>query len=160
MPANWTPPATWVTDELVTAAKLNEQIRDNLEHLKARPAAVKTRSGMTSTTNSSFIDIDPALNIDLTTAGGAVLVGCTLRFITNTTAGKTVDLRVHIDDDNALEQRIGASFDGTYHTISGVFLVTELAAGLHTFRLQWAAFAGGTAQLASSGHIHFFVQEV
>lgn len=30
----WTPPKDWVIGQLVSASDLNEQIRDNLEHLK------------------------------------------------------------------------------------------------------------------------------
>lgn len=35
MTATWTTPRTWVTGEVVTAAQLNEQIRDNEDWLKA-----------------------------------------------------------------------------------------------------------------------------
>lgn len=35
MPAIWTPPITWVVDQLVTEADLNQQVRDNLEFLYA-----------------------------------------------------------------------------------------------------------------------------
>lgn len=35
MPAIWTPPITWVVDQLVTEDHLNEQVRDNLEFLYA-----------------------------------------------------------------------------------------------------------------------------
>jgi len=33
MPANWTPPITWLVDQLVTESDLNQQVRDNLEFL-------------------------------------------------------------------------------------------------------------------------------
>lgn len=32
----WTTPATWAVGEALTAAKLNEQLRDNMDYLKAR----------------------------------------------------------------------------------------------------------------------------
>ncbi len=35
MSANWTPPITWLVDQLVTEADLNQQVRDNLEFLYA-----------------------------------------------------------------------------------------------------------------------------
>lgn len=35
MPAIWTPPITWLVDQLVTEADLNQQLRDNLEFLYA-----------------------------------------------------------------------------------------------------------------------------
>ncbi|MBI5671126.1 MAG: hypothetical protein HZC41_24280 [Chloroflexi bacterium] len=35
MPAIWTPPITWLVDQLVTEADLNQQVRDNLEFLYA-----------------------------------------------------------------------------------------------------------------------------
>lgn len=35
MPAVWTTPVTWESGDEVEAADLNEQVRDNLEYLKA-----------------------------------------------------------------------------------------------------------------------------
>lgn len=160
MPANWTTPTTWVTDELVTAAQLNTQIRDNLEYLKSPATVVKSFTGATTTTSTSYVDIDATLAIDLTTSGGDVLVGCTVRYIINSTAGKTIDMRVNVDNTATNDYSLGVLFQGDYKTMTGVFLVTGLTAGLHTFRLQWAALAGGTASLASSGKVHFFTREV
>jgi len=40
MPATWTTPVTWNTGQLVTAANLNEQLRDNLEYLKQSGYAI------------------------------------------------------------------------------------------------------------------------
>lgn len=49
----WTAPRTWVTGELVTAAQLNEQVRDNTDFLHNRPRARVYRSaGQTFTSGA------------------------------------------------------------------------------------------------------------
>jgi hypothetical protein len=51
----WTAPRTWSTGELVTAALLNEQIRDNLSYLK--DITLVTFTSNVSVTGTAFVDI-------------------------------------------------------------------------------------------------------
>ena len=58
----WTTPRTWVTNELVTAALMNEQIKDNENYLKARmPITHEVKAtGTVSTTSTNYINLTNA----------------------------------------------------------------------------------------------------
>jgi len=47
----WTSPRTWVTGEIVTAAMLNEQLRDNFLYLGDPPLNIDSGLLYTDTTN-------------------------------------------------------------------------------------------------------------
>lgn len=53
----WTDPSTWPTSELVTAAALNEQVRDNTAFLRAPPSCRVYRSTSQSIANTTFTAI-------------------------------------------------------------------------------------------------------
>lgn len=67
----WTAPRTWVTGEVVTAAQLNEQLRDNERYLKGLDGGVTIEDRLTLDGDASFyLEIDgsskPRLNLDST----------------------------------------------------------------------------------------------
>jgi hypothetical protein len=74
MTAIWTLPRTWATGEIVTAAMLNQYLRDELDYLKARPVArVSDLDGTVSnTTSTTFVDITGA-TASITTSGSSRL---------------------------------------------------------------------------------------
>lgn len=74
MPATWTDPRTWVDLDLVTAADLNEQVRDNLLWLKERPIANESDFDGTFFNTTSSTWQDTGADAALTTTGGRVLV--------------------------------------------------------------------------------------
>lgn len=56
---SWTTPKTWVANEILTAAELNEQLRDNLTHLEQKPGAFWTGSLTdTVTGTTSYVTLD------------------------------------------------------------------------------------------------------
>jgi len=59
---SWVSPRTWVTDEIVTAAQLNEQLRDNTLHLRNRlqNRGYYTTTGSFATTSTSYVDVTSA----------------------------------------------------------------------------------------------------
>jgi hypothetical protein len=65
----WTPPRTWTTSQLVTAADLNTDLRDNLNYLYDRAntdtAAV---TGLISTNSTSYTQTG-SISVTLTTIG-------------------------------------------------------------------------------------------
>jgi hypothetical protein len=79
MTATWTANRTWVAGEVVTAAIMNQYIRDNLDYLKARPLLdVSDLDGTVSnTTSTSFVDITGASG-DITSSTGRILCIATL----------------------------------------------------------------------------------
>jgi hypothetical protein len=86
MTATWTANKTWASGEVVTAAMLNQYVRDNLDWLKGRPYGTEQDFDGTffSTTSSSFQDT--GANSTLTTTGGRVLVLCFGTWIIGNTA--------------------------------------------------------------------------
>jgi hypothetical protein len=74
MTATWTANKTWASGEVVTAAMLNQYVRDNLDWLKGRPYIQEQDFDGTffSTTSSTFQD--SGADAVLTTTGGRVMV--------------------------------------------------------------------------------------
>lgn len=67
----WTAPRTWTTGELVTAALLNEQLRDNL--LALTPPAAGTYTGDGTTNRTITLAATPKLVI---VTGGTLAMFC------------------------------------------------------------------------------------
>jgi hypothetical protein len=86
MTATWSSNKTWTAGEVVTAAMMNQYIRDNLDWLKGRPYISEQDFDGTffSTTSSSFQDT--GADAALTTTGGRVMVVCFGTILTASTA--------------------------------------------------------------------------
>ena len=152
----WTTPKTWVAGNTLTAAELNEQVRDNLTFLNSKPSAdyVLDEASDYTTTSGTFVDIDSTnLSLSITTGGGDVLAWFTAICYPNTTNSPThanFDIDVdgsRIGGDDGLQIAI-ASGSGTYaYDQRGFFvvrLITGLSAGSHTFTAQWKVASGWT----------------
>ncbi len=155
MPANWTPPATWHIDQLVTHDDLNAQVRDNLEYLlsPSHERILRDNGSEYSITNvTAFQDIDSAnLSIELAVHGGPVLVH--LQGVVRVDAGDQVFFDFAVDGT-----RVAAAFDwgltrvicidaGDRVPLSILILLTGLSAGTYTLRPQWRSDSGSTAYL-------------
>lgn len=77
MTSTWTANRTWVAGEVVTAALLNQYLRDNLDWLKVRPYSTEQDFDGTifGTTSNTWQDTGISSG-SLTTTGGRVLVIC------------------------------------------------------------------------------------
>ena len=148
----WTQPKTWNTGEMVTAALLNEQLRDNMLYLKEASAfdyvEVDTEYSIeipSTEVTVNWVNVDAAnLTLDVTTLGGLVLVGLE----TNVTGANNT--RVMFDltlDSNRLGGSHGMAIG--HHGNSADYTdplpvrmhhwLPTLAAGSYTFKLQWRA---------------------
>jgi len=135
----WTTPRTWTAGELVTATLLNTHLRDNLNALKALPAQGVNKTADTWTTSStSFVSITGA-EMEVTTAGGRLLIGVFGTFSANTTLVAAVSLLI----DGTT--RIGSATDGLQRInvpgsrVNGfglTYLSSALSAANHTVALQ------------------------
>lgn len=111
MTAIWTPPKTWSAGELVTAELLNQQLRDNLDYLKDRPAAWKHFVVSASTTSSSFVLVSTDLIMELvnpnqTGARGTFVIGIS-GSIKATTADTTFEIvPVKLLTNNTIENTL------------------------------------------------------
>lgn len=140
----WTTPRTWATNELVTAAMMNEQLRDNLNYLLNPNSFYVASTGTYTTTSTSPVLVNAALAQAMTTYGGAVLLGASFRFEHTTTS----DIYISHDGGNHLL--------GTRVAAAGYYAFTVLkrgiAAGAHTFQLYWDVASGtGTMRGADGG---------
>lgn len=162
----WTTPRTWSTGELVTASLLNTHLRDNLDALKNPPSAsyLADESANYTTTSTSFVDVDATdFSFTLDTGGGDVLV--TFNGVVG--GSGTVFFDVEVDGVRfAGDDGITRTINGSTHALSFVILVEGLAAGSHTFRLQWKVSASTGTLYAGAGtsnfdvHPQFWAREV
>jgi hypothetical protein len=151
----WTTPMTWVASSVVSAAQLNEQLRDNLVYLLSRPHQRIIRDAGYSTTSTSFVDIDSTnLSITLTLSSGAVLVGLEVNAFYDGSGSRPV-FDITIDGTryaNAVATGLGGitgvSGSFTVH-LSFTVLVVGLTVGSHIFRPVWRNSTTGTASLVS-----------
>lgn len=135
----WTPPLTWDTGRLVTAADLNAQIRDNLLYLKTQPA--KLVPGQTFTTSStSWVPVHETQNI-ITQPGGRMLCVAFGHVYPPSAIGEQRFFINFEIDGNLLPSNEGiqnGAIQGTVFqamTFSAVHLTNVLAQAMHTFRL-------------------------
>lgn len=139
MTATWTTPRTWVEGEIVTAALMNEVIRDNLDWLKGRPyiQANDLDGTVYSTTSSTFQDT--GLSATLTTTGGRVMVVAWGSFLVGNSATNAV-LTIYEDGVNQ-----GNATEGMQYLVAGsngrvpfcIVYITPTAptAASHTWKL-------------------------
>ncbi len=149
MPSTWTSPVTWNPGQVVAASDLNAQLRDNLIYLFARPQGVVKRDNGASytTTSTSFVDIDGTnLKITLNISGSAVLLGFT-------GCGYLAQFDFLIDSTRYASAGADGLVDagGALGPICMIGLVTGLAAGSHTFKVQWKVTGGTGALYAGNG---------
>jgi hypothetical protein len=154
----------------VTAALLNEQMRDNLDAVKNPPTALTNvnEAANYSTTSTTFVDVDNVdLSLSITTGGGDVLIGLCTSVLSGNGFGVGFDVTMDgiriLGDDGLVQNNNG----GDVEIISFAIMRRSVSAGLHTFRLQWRSQTGvavtmyagaGTANL--DAHPQFWVREV
>src|SRR6266542_5785773 len=125
----WVTPRTWVQGEVVTAAQLNEQLRDNISYLK--DIAYVEFTANVSVTGTAFVDI---------VSSGAITYAATPIVIEfycfNITCGASGILEVDIRDGAT---DLGKLIDlNTNETIRAPFSTRTLTptAGSHTYTIS------------------------
>ena len=165
----WTTPKTWSSEPL-TSLDLNTYVRDNQNHLKDRldNSAQRIVSSTTKFTSNSqdFVDVDAAkLALTLETHGGDVLVGFTGAVQNSATFGSTyfnlaVDGVDYIADDG-IARSSPTSTGSAQESVTFVILVSDLAAGSHTFKIRWKASSGNTSSMnVVDLHPQFWAKEI
>lgn len=124
----WTTPQTWSVLEQLTAAKMNEQLRDNMDYLKTAVDNTFTynedRTGSITTTSTTYVDIDCAVSsaAPSTTARALVLMYMLLK---NSSAGQSVDIRIYETTTSTTIEEQTYQSPGNYYilqTIARVFV--------------------------------------
>lgn len=165
----YTNPKTWAVKEELTSSDLNTYVRDNLAALKDPPSDsyVLNEASDYTTTSTSFVDVDATnLALTITTTGGDVMV----HFYGNFDGVAPNAVFVDVDLDGT---RIGGDdglikYENPSYVVPVSFtrLITGLAAGSHTLKLQWKVSAGTTTLYAGAGtstydlHPQFWAREV
>jgi hypothetical protein len=162
----WTQPKTWASEPL-TSSDLNTHLRDNLEILKDPPSDdnILNQGSDYTTTSTAFVNIDGTnLSLTITTQGGAVMVhfhGVVGNGTGTVFLDFTIDSVRHGGDDGIIR-----TVSNNQQGISFTRLITGLAAGSHTFTLQWKVNANTGTLYAGAGtslfdvHPQFWVREV
>lgn len=149
----WTTPRTWAVDELLTAAKMNVEVRDNLLALKVPPQAEIVRDNGTNyaTTSTTWVSVDSTnLKLSLTTGGGdvEVLFQGVLKADSATSRHAWFDFRIDGAGGYAVDQGYaGGLLRVAVLTTIGMAVqmmarIAGLAAGAHTIEVIWRASAG------------------
>ncbi len=128
-------------------------------------ASVKRTAGDLTTTSTVFVDVDPSFSLTITTGARRVLIGF-VGVALNSVAGGVTSFDVAVDGtrlggaQGLSSMRVSsASF---VENVGFVVMTDPLAAGSHTFTLQWFVNANtGTLQGSSTGRTAlFWVKEI
>jgi hypothetical protein len=142
---DWTLMNDLTTGDLVTEADM-DALRGNLEYLlDPNHQAIRRDAGNYTTTSTTFVDVDATnLTITLETHGGPVWVGLTgMASINGVGAISYFDVEMDgvrlgsTSPTGAGLVNFTTPSSGTQLNVSFSLLVTGLAAGTHTLKLQW-----------------------
>ena len=153
-------PRTWTANQRVTAAQLNEELRDNMLTLKNPPTEVYTTVGNASdysTTSTSFADIDStnmALTITTTGNGNGGASDVMIGFTGTLYSSSSIRIYIRILEDgvalNADDGLLVSEASGV-RPVSFMFLRANASVGEHTYKLQWRVSSGTGILLANAG---------
>jgi hypothetical protein len=140
----WTTPVTWATNQLVTAADLNTQVRDNLGYLlNGRPYSNPLSTGQYGTTSTTYVDVDAtAFTSTLTINSGRALVFFACYLYNQNVAG-TGQLTLLVDgvDQGGANGLFHLGQNGSRPVVY-MKVISGLSAASHIFKLQWKVSVG------------------
>lgn len=149
----YTTPRTWVVNELLTAALLNEQVRDNesfLHTLATHLSALAVLGTNITTASTSFVDLTAAaVTLTLATASDVLLLFWGESRNSNTGTHLTFGWFEGATELSAVMSTIGTG--AAYADPVAVclpHLIKAVAAGAHTYKIQWKV-SGGTGQITN-----------
>lgn len=151
----FTVPRTWTVSEIVTAAMMNTDVRDNIGDLDARTtlqsAGVATAQTTTSTSYTDLATVGPAIT---KTTGTLVLVAITAGLANSSATQQTLvgiaitgATTVSPSDSTAMIFRSGATPNDMAASYIALFTVN---AGSNTFTLKYRV-SGGTGTFSNRG---------
>lgn len=143
----WATPRTWTTSEIVTAAMMNQDVRDNMNALKSTSAEVDTNETTTSTAFADLATTGPAVTINTGTTA-FVLMSAKL---SNTNDNAVNIAGVAVSGATTLAAADGealfitaweASEPNTRIQVGIAFPLSGLTAGSNTFTMKYRVSAG------------------
>jgi hypothetical protein len=158
----WTTPASWSTNEVVTAAKMNTHVRDNISFLGSPPGCSVRAAGPQSVANATEValtadtelfdndtmhsTVSNTSRITATTAG-RYLVCATVRFASNATGVRAFGYRVN----GGATQVMGA--------VNGAAASDTSLSGSKTLNFAAADFVEVFASQASGGSLNVTLED-
>lgn len=139
MTAVWTADRTWVAGELVTAAIMNQYVRDNLDFLKTPAAQIDNGSAVT-TSSATLVDVTGS-SVTLTSYGGGFDVIWNGVFEA-ATVGAAIAISLNVDSATERTFTYENPVSNTITNCSWSYHVAALAAGSHTFKIQTSSSSG------------------
>ena len=151
----WTTPKTWAVDELLTAADMNEQVRDNLDYLLEpnNDSVEYDNSGDYSITNvTTFQDVDGTnFKVTVTTHGGPILVTCNF---SATNGANAVHFDLALDGVRVSAGTLGLfTLDiqaGDMGAVAIAYLIIGQSAGTYDITLQWRTASTNSATIRAN----------
>ena len=151
----WTTPQTWLVLEQLTAAKMNEQVRDNLQYLRDNLQYLYDETQLQiqigtdhdeseqATTSTSYTDTTVSASVTTTqTCTLCILATASLR--TQGGGSYPAYAAIHNGSTQIREQ---STFDNDYRGWTWQIVVTGRAAGTYTYKIQFKITPGSTARL-------------
>lgn len=166
----WTAPATWSVAEVVTAAKMNTHVRDNLKYLKGQAGAVAIEDAVTIGVNTnaangltitnSNANSSAFANLYMVNDGGSI--GGLLRNSTTNTGYAGVNsislmtFAAHglgLGTNNSIRQYIDSTGNVGFGTLVPQGKIHAVGAGGSLMFLSATAVAGSVVTLAAAGTV-------
>jgi hypothetical protein len=162
-----------VTDTSITASFMNTYVRDNQRAIKDPPSQnYESNEGANYTkTGGSYANVDTDFNFSITTTGGDVLVTFIGNAICSGGGIPTIGYFDVLVDSTRIINNASAGLAVILNVVTLCqfsYLVTGLAAGVHTFNLQWRPEDGANTVTLYAGsgtvnydlHPQFVVREI
>ena len=156
----WTTPRTWAVNQQLTAALMNQQVRDNLSYLYGNMQR-KLVTGYDydvnkqSTTSTSYTDTTISVKIT-TTLQCTLLIIAHAKLRTQGGGSYPAYAAIHNGTTQLLERTVALQ---EYSEETWVLRVPGQAAGVYTYKLQFKITSGSTAWLDDAGMIVIAIPE-
>ena len=142
----WTTPKTWAAGDVVTAAQLNTNIRDNMNALAGVTLTGSLQTGSVNTgvanaqwgnQNQDWRIMSSALTLSLTTKGGAIIFFANLQNVRSQTTANTFEFGTQFDGSANRNLYTFENGGDRKYTVQIWDIRAGVAAGSHTISLIW-----------------------
>lgn len=154
--ATWTPPRTWITNDLGNEALLNQQLRDNLLWLKTPPSVEVIATTDISTTSTILVSMTSMSGL-LEVVGSRLLVGYSgpMRADADT---RTLSMTVNVDGV-ALALPVVTEIGTNVRMVAYVARIRNVTPGIRLAAIYWQTGAGTMFQDGATTQRRFFAAE-
>lgn len=150
----WNNPRQWASGEALTATKFNQQIKENMTHLREKNYGVATLRGNTDLlyNGASLALITNALNVSIVTTGNDIKLTFMGTLYNNSGVTHLERLDVKVNNNWFISSLTSTplsdawltlrSTNTIYTPIYAEFLLTDMPAGSYLFQPYWSSSSG------------------